>query len=460
MTDRLTAELLARHDRPGPRYTSYPTALEFDSSYGAAEQRSQLERLSTTPDPVALYVHLPFCQSRCSFCACHVVVTSSETLPARYLDAVATEIATVAEILGEGRRFVQLHWGGGTPTFHPPDVLAGFHATILRHFAPDPGAEMAVEVDPRVTTTEHLAALATLGFNRLSVGVQDVDGNVQDLIGRNQSIEQTERLLADARQVGFGSINLDLVYGLPGQTVESFRRTLDVVVGLRPERLAVYSFAYVPWMRPHQRRIPEEALPHRDVKFELLSELVATLTAAGYLHIGMDHFALASDELAQAARSRTLGRNFMGYTTIRDTDVVAFGTSAISEVGGVHAQNHRRLADYLLTATNGELPTERGLLPTSDDVIRRHVITELMCNAVVNLTEVSVRFGVDSAEYFASELEQLTAPDGLVAEGLATVSETEVAATDLGRLFVRRLAMAFDRYLARPSDTPRFSRTI
>jgi oxygen-independent coproporphyrinogen-3 oxidase len=460
MNHTLTPELLARHDRPGPRYTSYPTALEFTGDYGPDEHRERLDALAPIEDPLALYVHLPFCAHRCTFCACHVVVGASDSLTTRYLGAVTTEIETVAGILGDGHRFIQLHWGGGTPTFHDPATLAAFHATILRHFEPTPEAETAIEVDPRVTTAEHLETLAALGFNRLSVGVQDIDDGVQAMIGRHQTSEQTERLILDARRCGFRSINLDLVYGLPGQSVESFRRTLDVVLDLRPERLAVYSFAYVPWMRPHQRRIDPESLPDRDTKFELLCQLVTTLTAAGYMHVGMDHFAVESDEMAAAARSRTLGRNFMGYTTVGDADVVAFGTSAISEIGGAHGQNHRRLADYLTAAQDGELPTERGLVPSAEDRIRRAVISELMCNSVVDLRLVGDRFGIDPTEAFASEIESLTGPGGLVDEGLATVSDLEVAATELGRLFVRRLAMVFDQYLGAQPDTPRFSRTV
>ena len=456
----LTPELLARHDRPGPRYTSYPTALEFTPDFGPSEHQARLSGLAATRDPLALYVHLPFCESRCSFCACHVVVTSNESLASRYVDAVISEIDTVAKILGDGHRFAQLHWGGGTPTYHDPEILTRVHQAILHRFEPGPGAEMAIEVDPRVTTTDHLEALAGLGFNRLSVGVQDVDDGVQELIGRHQTREQTDRLVADARHHGFSSINLDLVYGLPGQSVDSFERTLDAVLELRPERLAVYSFAYVPWMRPHQRRIDPGSLPDRDTRFDLLCQLVTTLTRAGYMHIGMDHFALESDPLAVAARDHSLARNFMGYTTIGDADVVAFGTSAISEIGGAHAQNHRRLADYLSVAAAGSPPTERGLQPSADDLIRRKVISELMCNGRVHLDVIAARFDIDPRRYFAGEIETLTGPGGLVDEGLATVSGAEVVATDLGRLFVRRLAMVFDRYLTVESDKPRFSRTI
>lgn len=455
---RLTPELLARHDRPGPRYTSYPTALEFTPDHGNHRQR--LESIARSSEPLALYVHLPFCAHRCTFCACHVVVGASPSLADRYLEAVTAEIETVAQILGTGHRFIQLHWGGGTPTFHDPAVLSRLHQTIIDHFEPVSDAEVAVEVDPRVTDPAHLSSLRAMGFNRLSVGVQDSDEQVQELIGRRQTHEETHRLVTEARSLGFRSINFDLVYGLPGQSVESFERTMDAVLELAPERIAAYSFAYVPWMRPHQRRIDPGSLPDSHTKFELLCRLVSTLTDAGYMHVGMDHFAVRSDEMAIAAERRVLRRNFMGYTTIPNADVVAFGTSAISEIGGAHAQNHRRLSDYLSVALDGGIPVERGLVPTADDLIRREVIADLMCNAAVDLSTIARTHGVDPSTYFATELAAFTQPGGLVDEGLATVDQLEIVATELGRLFVRRLAMTFDAHLDSSSSGPRFSRTI
>lgn len=448
----VTSELIARHDRPGPRYTSYPTALEFADTYTADAHASRLsEAAERVQEPVSVYVHLPFCASRCSFCACHVVITRSETLPTLYLEALSAEAATVAGMLGNRRRLTQYHWGGGTPTFYPPESLRTLFNVTAGHFDLDPGAELSVEVDPRVTTPAHLEALGELGFNRLSVGVQDVDPDVQRRIGRHQTHRQTTDLVAEARRIGLGSINLDLVYGLPGQTESSFARTLEAVLDLRPDRLAVYSFAYIPDARPHQRRIDVNGLPDRETKFALLARLVSTLTAAGYHHIGMDHFALPEDELSRAANDGTLTRNFMGYTTLRGTDLFGLGVSGISEVGGVHAQNHRRLADYLADASAGRLAIERGLVPSFNDLVRRDVITELMCNGRVDLNMVGQRFGVDAIAYFGPEI-------GLVAslaqEGLAEMDDAVIQATPLGRLFIRRLAMAFDAYLE-PDSLPR-----
>lgn len=456
----MTPELIARHDRPGPRYTSYPTAIEFDERRGPADHASSLAELGRSGRPLSLYVHLPFCRTRCSFCACHVVVTGNQSLADRYLAAVEREATTLAEHLGSRPVLTQYHWGGGTPTYHDPDALRRLHERIVPHFDIDPDAEVAAEVDPRVTSSEHLELLADLGFNRLSLGVQDMDGTVQEMIGRGQTPEQTVDLVEAARGLGFRSVNLDLIYGLPGQTDATMADTLERVLEIRPERLAVYSFAYVPWMRPHQRRIDEADLPDRDTKFALLARLVSTLTSSGYSHIGMDHFALADDDLTVAARNGSLTRNFMGYTTGGGTDVVALGTSGISDVDGAYAQNHRRLSTYLEAAEAGELPVERGIAPSHDDRIRRWVINRVMCTAAVDLAEAGERFGVDGRDYFADELERLAAAEGLVAEGMATVDGSVVRATEVGALFIRRLAMLFDVYLPGRMDRPRFSRVV
>ncbi len=457
----VTPELLARHDRPGPRYTSYPTAVEFDQSVGPDDHAERLRAAGSRSEPLSLYLHLPFCAERCSFCACHVVVTRRDSVAVAYLRHLEAELRLVAELLGERRILAQYHWGGGTPTHHPPEDLRRLHGVVADLFSFADGAELAVEVDPRVTTLDHLETLADLGFDRLSMGVQDLDPTVQAKIGRNQTVDQTETLYRAARRIGFGSINFDLVYGLPGQTEDSLARTLDTVVALRPDRLAVYSFAYVPWMRPHQRRLDEASLPDQATKFRLLATTIAVLTDAGYRRIGMDHFALADDELSLAADAGTLTRNFMGYTTRRGTDLVAVGTSGISDVGGAYAQNHRRLASYYQAVEAGILPVERGYRLTRDDLVRRHVITELMCNGVVDLDRVGAIFRIDAEEAFAAELAELTEPGGLVDEGLVVTEGGRIAVTDLGSVFVRRVAAVFDAHTRRRrSDGPMFSRAI
>jgi len=458
----VTAELLAEHDRPGPRYTSYPTAVEFHEGFGPEEYGDRLADAASRPgDPLSLYVHLPFCEHRCSFCACHVVITRKESVAAAYLRRLVDEARTTAARLGDRQVLQQYHWGGGTPTFYSPAELIELHGQLLSSFELAPGAEVALEVDPRITTEEHLSTLRELGFNRVSMGVQDTDEEVQDLIGRNQTWEQTSSLHEVARRLGYSSINMDLIYGLPGQNERSFDHSLEQVIGLRPDRLAVYSFALVPWMRPHQKRIDTELLPDRDLKFALLSLAIDRLTAAGYEQIGMDHFALPDDELAVAHRERTLSRNFMGYTTKRGTEIVGLGTSAISDIAGSYAQNHRRLASYYEAVDAGELPTERGFALDAEDRLRRYVITELMCNGRLLADDISDRFGIAVGEHFAAELADLAAPGGLVDAGFVRIEGSNIESTSLGRPFIRNVAMVFDTRLgARTGGAPVFSRTV
>lgn len=457
----LSPELLERYDRPGPRYTSYPTAVEFTEEFGPDHYADRLVAYAENPDgPLSLYVHLPFCESRCSFCACHVVVTKHESVADAYLSRVEREAQIVAEHLGEGRQLLQYHWGGGTPTYYSAPVLARLHHSLTRWFDIQPGAEVAAEVDPRVTTREHLETMWELGFNRLSFGVQDLDPEVQELIGRGQTADETVELYNTARELGYTSINLDLIYGLPGQTEATMSATLDTVIELRPDRLAIYSFAYVPWMRPHQKRMGDGGLPDRDLKFHLLSMITERLTRAGYRAIGMDHFALPEDELSIAAEAGTLTRNFMGYATQSGAGVVALGTSGISDISGAYAQNHRRLASYYAAVDEGTLPIERGYRLTDDDLLRRYVITELMCNGRVGGTDVERRFGIDLSSAFAEERAILTAPGGLVDEGMVVVRANEIEATELGRMFIRNVARVFDAHTPDRTDKPMFSKTI
>ncbi len=458
----MTAELLARHDRPGPRYTSYPTAVEFHDGFGPADHGACLDDAAGRPDdPLSLYVHLPFCEHRCSFCACHVVVTQTDSVAEAYLSRLVAEARLTGEKLGDRRVLQQYHWGGGTPTYYSPTTLAELHHSLLSEFELAPGAEVALEVDPRVTTAEHLTVLREVGFNRVSMGVQDTDDRVQNLIGRNQTWQQTVELHEEARRLDYSSINIDLIYGLPGQDENSFGNSLDQVIGLQPDRLAVYSFALVPWMRPHQKRIDVDLLPDRDVKFGLLSLAISRLTDAGYQQIGMDHFARPDDELSTSYANGTLSRNFMGYTTKRGTEIVGLGSSAISDIGSAYAQNHRRLASYYEAVDAGGLPVERGVALTSEDQLRRFVITELMCNGRLDASDVMARFGVDLASHFAVEIAELTAPGGLIDTGFVRLSGTDIEATPLGRPFIRNVAMVFDtRLRAAPTGEKTFSRTV
>jgi len=458
----LTPELLTRYDRPGPRYTSYPTAVEFAGDFGPEAHGERLRLAGRDADgPLSLYVHLPFCDARCSFCGCHVVIAKRDSVSNVYLQRLIDEAAIVAEHLGERRTLVQYHWGGGTPTYYSVEDLAKLHRALLAHFRLAPDAEVALEVDPRVTTSAHLEMLRDLGFNRLSLGVQDLDPTVQEMIGRNQTWEETKSLYDEARRLGFESINIDLIYGLPGQSLNTMGATLDRMIDLLPDRLAVYSFAYVPWVKPNQKRIDESTLPDRDTKFALLSQVSERLVGGGYRAIGMDHFALPDDELSVAMDNGSLSRNFMGYTTKRGTEMVALGSSGISDVAGAYAQNHKRLNSYYQSIEAGELPVERGVALSNDDQIRRHVITELMCNSYLSFDDVENRFGIDFHQYFDTELAAMTGPGGPVEEGMVAVEADNITATELGTVFIRNVAMTFDVYLKEAKrDKPVFSRTV
>ncbi|MDO8837108.1 MAG: oxygen-independent coproporphyrinogen III oxidase [Vicinamibacterales bacterium] len=452
--------LIRAYDRPGPRYTSYPTAVEFHAGFGDAQYRERLALAAAEPDaPLSLYLHLPFCEERCTFCGCMVIITRKRDVAARYLDYVERELAMLAEALGPRRRIAQYHWGGGTPTYITPDQMVQLHAAVSRHFTVDDGAEMAIEVDPRVTTTAHIDTLRRLGFNRLSMGVQDFTPEVQIAVNRVQSEPDTRRLYEYARAAGFTSINIDMIYGLPFQTVASFGRAVDAVIAMRPDRLAVYSFALVPWVRAHQKGIDAAALPDAEGKIGLFLEARERLLDAGYVQIGMDHFALPGDEMARAAAAGVLHRNFMGYTVKPASDMVGVGVSSIGDVAGAFAQSAKKLSTYYAEIDAGRFPVERGFVLDDDDRIRRYVITQLMCNFRVHWDEVERRFAIDARAYFAAETAELQA--GPAAHGFVRVDADGIDVLPRGRLFVRNVCMVFDRYLQVKRGTPPvFSRTV
>lgn len=456
-----TAALIARYDRPGPRYTSYPTAVEFHRDFNERTYVARLAEASKRVDePLSLYVHLPFCAERCTYCGCTMIATRHHAVARRYLDFLELELILLAKDLGARRRVVQHHWGGGTPTYLSLAEIERLHGFIARHFQLDPNAEQAIEIDPRVTTREQLSLLRGLGFNRLSMGVQDFDPVVQEAIGRRQSETSTRDLYTFARALDFESINLDLIYGLPNQTLATFTQTLRSVVDMRPDRVAVYSYAHVPWLRPHQKQIDQMALPRPALKFALIGAAVDEFAAAGYISIGMDHFARPGDELAVAMAERRLHRNFMGYTTRPGNDMVGVGMSAIGDILGAYAQNAKKLSTYYAALDANRFPTERGYVLSADDRVRRHVITELMCNFRVRRGEVARRFNIDFDAYFALELFRLTAVDGPASDGFVAVTPDAIEVTDAGRFFVRTICMTFDRYLERHRASPAFSRTI
>jgi oxygen-independent coproporphyrinogen-3 oxidase len=454
----VSAELLHRYNVPGPRYTSYPTAPVWTETMGPADYLRAIEEGSGLPDPapLSLYLHLPYCESLCHFCACTVVITGTNHSPeARYLAAVEREADAVAAVAGD-RRVVQLHWGGGTPTYFSPERLEHLGRHLRSRFRIDTDAEIGVEVDPRVTTRAHLEVLAGLGVNRLSFGVQDFDPAVQEAIHRIQPFEQTRDLAATARHLGFSSINVDLIYGLPYQTPESFSSTIDRILELSPDRLAVYSYANVPWMKKHQRLL-EPHLPSEGAKFEIFRTALSRFLAAGFEYIGMDHFARPQDELSLAQRNRTLHRNFQGYTTKAGTDLLGMGMSAISSVSDAYFQNRREHADYLAGVEGSGAATFRGLRLSDEDRLRRRVIQNLLCHGVVVKAEIAKEFGVDFDRHFAGALAQL---ESCADDGLVVLSAEAVTATPLGRIFLRNLARPFDAYLAPEANRPVFSRTL
>lgn len=454
-------ETIRRFDRPGPRYTSYPTAVEFHEGVGGGSYLEHLERADRegAGAPLSLYAHLPFCEHRCLFCGCHVVITPHMPVAEKYLQYLKAEVDGVSESLPHRRGVSQMQWGGGTPTYFSPDQLSDLMGKFREHFDFGEGAELAIEVDPRVTSTDHLERLVELGFNRLSMGVQDLTPDVQRAITRNQTFEETAALMESARRAGFGEgINLDLIYGLPEQKLETFETNLDQVLGLRPDRVALYSFAYVPWIRGHQKKLDASTLPSPEAKLELYLFALERFLQAGYEPIGMDHFALPGDELAVAARGGRLHRNFMGYSIKPASDMVAFGISGIGEVQGAFFQNEKKLSDYYLALDEGRLPIQRGYVLDQDDRVRQHVIRELMCNFRVSKIEVGGRFGIDFGEYFEASLVRLTP---LLEAGFVKEEGDALVVPEKGRLLVRNVCMAFDRYLAdKEGDGPVFSRTI
>jgi oxygen-independent coproporphyrinogen-3 oxidase len=450
-------EMVLKYDRPGPRYTSYPTAPHFEDGFGHAEYSRLLERSVESGRPLSLYVHIPFCAHRCFFCGCNVTISRDRQWGRRYLPMLAREMEMAAKLLQADRReVVQVHWGGGTPTFLPPEDLAELMQIIRRNFRLAGSCEIGVEVDPRECSPDHLDALAAAGVNRLSMGLQELDPQVQEAVNRIQTREQTWAVLDGARQRGIGSVNVDLIYGLPHQTPERFAATLEDVLRMAPDRLALFNFAYLPASFPHQGVLDPQALPSPGTKLRMLEEAIDTLTAAGHVFIGMDHFARPGDPLAQALRERTLTRNFQGYTTCGHADLIGFGVSSIGEVGGGYAQNLKTVGEYGAAVQNDCFPTCRGLVLGNEDVLRRDLILRLMCQFGLDKREVERQYGIgDFDRRFAAELAQL-AP--MADDGLVEIDRDRLEVTPLGRLLVRNIAMSFDAYLGK--STVRYSRTV
>lgn len=454
----VSEEFLAKYNRPGPRYTSYPTAPVWDDKFHQADLEEFLRNAESAATPVSLYMHLPFCESLCLFCACNVVIQKDKKAAIPYLESLKAEINHVSRFVSRQREVVQFHWGGGTPTYLSPAQLQDLFGYTRDRFSFAANAEIGIEVDPRVTTHEHLATLRTLGFNRLSMGIQDFTPEVQKTINRVQPFELTRDLIVEARRLGFDSVNVDLIYGLPYQTAASFAETIDKVLELNPDRIAMFSYAHVPWLRKQQGAF-QGHLPEGMEKFHIFKIGVRKFTDAGYLYIGMDHFARPGDELAIAQSNRTLHRNFQGYTTKAGADLYGMGVSAISSIGEAYAQNDRALATYQSAVAERGLATMRGYRLNYDDLLRREVITRLLCHTVVRKPEIEKTFQIRFDEYFTGELAELRA---MRDDGLVLLSDDEIRVTPLGRIFIRNLAMPFDRYLReqKMDSRPLFSKTL
>ena len=451
-------ELIRRFDKLGPRYTSYPTADRFHAGFTEASYIDYLAQRNNTANsnpPLSIYVHLPFCESLCYFCGCNKIVTKDRARTTEYLRYLAKEMALVAQHIGPDRRTAQLHFGGGTPTFLTPEELGELMAMLRSHFNFLPDAELGIEIDPRTVNDDTMAMLAGLGFNRTSFGVQDFDPAVQQSVNRIQPFEMVEKAMSASRKSGFQSINADLIYGLPKQSRESFNGTLDRVIELAPERIALYNYAHLPSRFKAQRLIVEAELPSAEERLQIFLMSVHRLLDAGYIYIGLDHFSKPEDELNKARLDKTLHRNFQGYTTRADCDLIGFGVSAIGKVGHSYSQSVRTLKAYYEHLDIDQLPVEKGYALTADDVLRRQVIMELMCSGPVNFAAINQAHGIDFKTYFADELALLKQYEDA---GLIVLDDHSISVTPKGRMFVRASGMVFDKHLAQ--STAKFSKLI
>jgi oxygen-independent coproporphyrinogen-3 oxidase len=455
---QISDAILEKYNRPGPRYTSYPTAPVWKEDFGPDDLEEYYGRAEELATPLSLYMHIPFCENLCLFCACTVSIQKDKKVAVPYLDALKREIDHVAKHVSRKRPVIQFHWGGGTPTYLSVAQMEDLFQYTQERFSFAPDAEIGIEVDPRVTSRAQLESLRRLGFNRLSMGIQDFQAKVQETIHRVQPYEMTRDLILASREIGFQSVNIDLIYGLPYQTADSFRATIDQALTLLPDRVAMFSYAHVPWLKKQQGSFAAH-LPKGMEKFRIFRAGLERFLSAGYLYIGMDHFARPGDELAIAQQNRTLHRNFQGYTTKAGADLYGMGVSAISSIGEAYAQNRREVPDYQSAVGTRGIATMRGYRLSADDVLRRAVIGRLLCHTVILKREVEAEFAIEFDEYFAAELLRLESARD---EGLVELSPGDIRVTRLGRIFIRNIAMIFDRYLHEQQidQRPLFSKTI
>ncbi|MEH6579203.1 MAG: oxygen-independent coproporphyrinogen III oxidase [Amphritea sp.] len=452
-------ELIRRYDLSGPRYTSYPTAIQFDPNLSAQDMVSAGQQTTDTQSPLSLYVHIPFCAHVCYYCACNKVITRNRKKAQPYLDTVYQEMEQLSKWYADDRIVKQLHWGGGTPTFISNVQMRELMQQMRKHFKllDDDSGDYSIEIDPREADAETLQVLREIGFNRISLGVQDVELKVQEAVNRVQPVEQVAAVLDEARRLGFRSINMDLIYGLPHQTLESFQRTLDTIIGLSPDRLSVFNYAHMPDRFRSQRHIDADDLPSPETKLAILETTISTLMNAGYVYIGMDHFAKPDDELALAQKNGQLHRNFQGYTTHSDCDLIAMGVSAISQIGDVYYQNEHEIAAYTTAVEDRQNAVKRGVTLSLDDRIRRAVINQLICHFALDKQQIEAEFDLDFADYFAAELSEL---EHFASDGLVELDDKSISVTPSGRLLIRRICMAFDAYIPKQQPTMGFSRII
>ena len=459
---RFDADLIQRYDVSGPRYTSYPTSVQFHEGFDSAYYRTHIAMSNDEliPAPLSLYVHLPFCHSLCYYCGCNKKVTRNTAKGIEYLQRLAKEIAMKAALFDPDREVIQLHFGGGTPTFFDDVQLAQLMRWLGEGFplAASPQREFSIEIDPRTVNPERLQCLAELGFNRISLGVQDTDPEVQQAVNRIQDPQTTLQLVEVARKQGFNSVSIDLIYGLPKQTLHSFAQTLELITEARPDRLAVYNYAHMPHIFRSQRMINEADLPSAETRLGLMELTIRQLTAAGYVYIGMDHFALPEDELCRAQSEGHLHRNFQGYSTRSECDLVGMGVSAISKIGDCFAQNHKEISSWSAAVDAGELPVWRGLSLNPEDLLRQSLIDSIMCQGRLDFTDYENRYHIDFKDYFATEMARLELQ---AADGLIELEEDGLQVTPSGHLLLRHVAMVFDQYLQPETLKPkRFSRVI
>ena len=455
---QITDATLEKYNRPGPRYTSYPTAPVWKDDFGPDDLESFYARAEKEATPLSLYMHIPFCESLCLFCACNVSIQKNKNVAIPYLDALKREIEHVSQRVSKNRPVIQFHWGGGTPTYLTPPQIEDLFGFTRDRFTFSPDAEIGIEVDPRVTSRQHLETLRKLGFNRLSMGIQDFHPLVQKTINRVQPYELTAPLIQSARDLGFDSVNVDLIYGLPYQTAETFAHTVDQILELTPDRVALFSYAHVPWLKKQQNSF-EGHLPEGMQKFEIFRTGLLKFLEAGYLYIGMDHFAKPGDELATAQQNRTLHRNFQGYTTKAGADLYGMGITAISGIQNAYAQNQRDIPSWEKSINDRGIATMRGYHLSEDDRLRRTVISRLLCHTIVLKDEIAKEFGIDFDHYFADELTRL---EPFREDGLILLTPNEIRTTPLGRIFIRNAAMLFDPHLEKQNlnAKPLFSKTL